>query len=296
MSDHVLEAALTKFGAGLRLSRSCSGRRQGLTGKSSFPCWRIKGAHVTQAIELYFWPTPNGWKISIALEEMALLYKLKAVNIGQGEQFAPGFMAISPNNRMPAIIDPDGPDGAPISVFESGAILQYLGRKSGLFYPSDERARLVVDQWLIWQVANLGPMAGQASHFINYAPKLVDDPALIEYGRARYVNELNRLCGVADRRLGEAAYLGGEAYSVADIAAWPWLRIVHKLGQSFEDFPKLKAWVDRIHDRPAVQRALKAGHELRQTQDLSKDQVREMAKSLFGQTASSVNEAKAKQS
>jgi glutathione S-transferase len=246
-------------------------------------------------IELYFWPTPNGWKISIALEEMALPYVLKAVNIGRGEQFAPAFLKISPNNRMPAIIDPDGPSGAPISVFESGAILQYLGRKSGKFYPSDERARLLVDQWVIWQVANLGPMAGQASHFVNYAPKLVDDPALIEYGRARYVNELNRLCGVIDRRLGETAYLAGDDYTIADMATWPWARVAHKLGQSFDDFPKLKAWVDRIYERPAVQRALKAGDELRQKQDLSKDQVRDMAKTLFGQTAATVNDAKSKQ-
>ncbi len=246
-------------------------------------------------IELYFWPTPNGWKISIALEEMGLPYDLKAVNIGKGEQFAPGFLAISPNNRMPAIVDPDGPGGAPISVFESCAILQYLGRKSGQFYPSDERARIKVDEWLIWQVANLGPMAGQASHFINYAPKIVDDAALIEYGRSRYVNELNRLCGVAERQLGESEYLAGD-YSIADIASWPWLRIAHKLGQSFDDFPKLKAWVDRIYERPAVQRALKAGDELRQKQDLSKDQVRDMAKNLFGQTSASVNAAKSNQS
>lgn len=251
---------------------------------------------MTKPIELYFWPTPNGWKISIALEEMALPYVLKPVNIGRGEQFAPGFLAISPNNRMPAIVDPDGPGGAPISVFESGAILHYLGRKTGQFYPHDERARLVVDQWLIWQVANLGPMAGQASHFINYAPKLVDDPVLIDYARARYVNELNRLCGVMERRLGEAAYLAGDDYTIADIAAWPWARVVHKLGQSFDDFPKLKDWVDRIYARPGVQRALKAGDELRQKQDLSKDQVREMAKSMFGQTANSVNAAKSKQS
>lgn len=249
---------------------------------------------MTKPIELYFWPTPNGWKISIALEEMGLPYELKPVNIGKGEQFSPSFLAISPNNRMPAIIDPDGPDGAPISVFESGAILQYLGRKTGKLYPSDERAQADVEQWLYWQVANLGPIAGQVSHFVNYAPKLVDDPALIEYGRARYVNELNRLCGVMERRLADAPYLAGD-YSIADIASWPWARIVHKLGQSFDDFPKLKDWVDRIYARPAVKRALKAGEELRQQQALSKEQVREMAKALFGQTANSVNDAKSKQ-
>lgn len=249
---------------------------------------------MTRPIELYFWPTPNGWKISIALEEMELPYVLKPVNIGKGEQFTPEFLKISPNNRMPAIVDPDGPSGAPISVFESGAILQYLGRKSGKFYPSDERTRADVEQWLYWQVGGLGPMAGQVSHFVNYAPKLVDDQQLIEYGRARYVNELNRLCGVMEKRLSEAPYLAGD-YSIADMASWPWARIAHKLGQNFDDFPRLKHWIDRINDRPAVQRALKAGEELRQQQALSKEQVREAAKHLFGQTANSVNASKSKQ-
>jgi GSH-dependent disulfide-bond oxidoreductase len=249
-----------------------------------------------QPIEAYIWPTPNGHKITIALEEMALPYVIKPVNIGRGEQFTPEFMAISPNNRMPAIIDPEGPDGAPISVFESAAILQYLGRKSGKFYPSDERGRVKVDEWLIWQVANLGPMAGQASHFINYAPKLVDDAALIEYGRARYVNELNRLCGVAERRLSEASYLAGD-YSIADIAAWPWLRIVHKLGQNFDDFPKLKDWVDRIYARPAVDRAVKAGDAVRAgAAEQNAAENKESARLLFGQTAQSVAAAMKKQS
>jgi glutathione S-transferase/GST-like protein len=241
-------------------------------------------------IELYFWPTPNGWKISIALEEMALPYVLKPVAIGRGDQFKPEFLAISPNNRMPAIVDPDGPGGAPISVFESGAILQYLGRKSGKFYPADERRRVEVDEWLIWQVANLGPIAGQVSHFVNYAPKLIEDPKLIEYAKTRYVNELNRLCGVMERRLADRAFLAGDEYTIADIASWPWARIVHKLGQSFDDFPKLKEWVDRIYAREAVQRALKAGEELRQ-QELSKGDVEQMAKHLFGQTAASVDAA-----
>lgn len=241
---------------------------------------------MSDPIELYFWPTPNGWKISIALEELGLPYVMKPVAIGRGDQFKPDFMAISPNNRMPAIIDPDGPGGAPISVFESGAILQYLGRKTGKFYPSDERQRVEVEQWLIWQVAGLGPMAGQASHFVNYAVKLVDDPALIEYSRARYVNELNRLCGVMERRLADRPYLAGE-YSIADMASWPWARIADRLGQNFGDFPKLKDWVDRIRARPAVERALKVGEELRQ-KELSKAAVQQMATSLFGQTAASV--------
>ena len=252
---------------------------------------------MVQPIEVHYWPTPNGHKITIALEEMALAYRLRTVNIGKGEQFAPAFMAISPNNRMPAIVDPDGPDGQPISIFESAAILQYLGRKTGKLYPHDERGRVEVDQWLIWQVANLGPNAGQASHFINYAPKLVDDPAKIEYGRVRYGNEMNRLCGVADRQLAERPFLTGE-YSIADIAAWPWLRVADKLGQSFDDFPNLKAWVDRIAERPAVQRALEAGAAARKAAvERSAADDAEQARYLFGQTATSVaNSVKARSS
>jgi len=250
---------------------------------------------MTQPIELHFWPTPNGWKIAIALEEMGLPYALKPVNIGKGEQFAPAFIAISPNNRIPAIVDPDGPGGAPISVFESAAILQYLGRKSGKFYPSDERGRVEVDQWLIWQAANLGPMAGQASHYINYAPRLVDHADEIAYGRARYVNELNRLCGVMEQRLGQAPWLAGD-YSIADMAAWPWARAAHRLGQSFDDFPKLKDWVDRIYEREAVQRAFKAGEELRRrSAQMSAEELRAQAQNLFGQTAASVRDAVSKQ-
>lgn len=249
---------------------------------------------MSEPIELYFWPTPNGWKISIALEELELPYVLKPVAIGRGDQFKPEFLAISPNNRMPAIIDPDGPGGTPISIFESAAILQYLGRKTGKFYPQDERLRVEVEQWLTWQVANLGPIAGQVSHFVNYAPRLVDDEKLIEYPRTRYVNELNRLCGVMERRLADRPFLAGD-YSVADMASWPWARVAHRLGQNWEDFPRLKEWVDRIYQRPAVQRALKAGEELRQ-QELSKADVQAMAKNLFGQTAASVAQAASEQS
>jgi glutathione S-transferase len=219
------------------------------------------------------------------------------VNIGKGAQFAPAFMAISPNNRIPAIVDPDGPGGAPISVFESGAILQYLGRKSGKFYPSGERARVEVEQWLIWQVANLGPMAGQVSHFLNYAPRFADDPAKIEYARARYVNEMNRLCGVMERRLTDRTYLAGD-YSIADMAAWPWTRGAHRLGQNWDDFPKLKDWVERIKARPAVARALKAGEAVRSRpiEQQSAQEQAEQARHLFGQTAASVADACAKQS
>lgn len=243
---------------------------------------------MSKPIEVYFWPTPNGHKITIALEEMGLPYTIKPVNIGRGDQFAASFMAISPNNRMPAIIDPDGPGGEPISIFESGAILQYLGRKSGKLYPRDDRARIAVDEWLIWQVANLGPNAGQASHFINYAPKLVDDPEKIAYGHTRYVNEFNRLCGVADRRLADHEFLAGE-YSIADVAAWPWLRIADKLGQTFDDFPNLKAWVDRIGARDAVKRAIAVGNAVRAAaQQTNAAEDKEQARNLFGQTAASI--------
>jgi GST-like protein len=244
---------------------------------------------MTKPIDLYFWPTPNGWKIAIALEEMGLPYELSPLNIGKGEQFSAAFMAISPNNRMPAIVDHDGPGGEPISVFESGAILQYLGRKSGRFYPSDERARVDVEQWLIWQVAGLGPMAGQASHFINYAPKLVDDASKIEYGRARYVNELNRLCGVMEKQLATQPFLAGE-YSIADMASWPWTRGIHRLGQNWDDFPKLKGWVDRINARPAVQAALAKGEAVKRKppEEQTAEEAAEQARLLFGQTSKTV--------
>ena len=204
-------------------------------------------------IEVYYWPTPNGHKVTIALEEMGLPYELAFVNIGAGDQFKPEFLAISPNNRMPAIVDPDGPDGQPISVFESGAILQYLGRKTGKLYPALERARVAVDEWLMWQMAGLGPMAGQAHHFRRYAPSFLKDTRHTAYGAARYTNEVERLYGVLDTRLRGRDYICGD-YSIADIAAWPWI-IPAAQGQSFEGFPDLKAWHERIAERPAVQKA-----------------------------------------
>ena len=236
-------------------------------------------------IELYYWPTPNGWKISIALEEMGLPYVMKPVDIGKGEQFEPAFLAISPNNRMPAIIDPDGPDGRPISVFESGAILHYLGRKTRQFYPKEKRARVKVDEWLMWQMAGLGPMSGQASHFRLYAPNLVDDPKLIEYGQTRYTNEVNRLYGVMERQLKQSEYLAGD-YSIADMACYPWIRGAKLFGQDMSEFPKLQAWFDRIDARPAVIAGNAVGAELRKPADQqSKADVKEAAKALFGQTA-----------
>jgi len=211
-------------------------------------------------IELFYWSTPNGWKISIALEEMGLPYVVKPVNIGAGEQFKPEFLAISPNNRMPAIIDPDGPDGKPISVFESGAILQYLGRKTGQFYPQEERARVAVDEWVMWQMANLGPNCGQAHHFRGYAPRFLTDSRLTAYGAARYTNEVNRLYGVLDDRLKGREYICDD-YSIADMASWPWILPWRNQGIQFEEFPNVRAWYERVGARPAVQtgRTLQAG-------------------------------------
>jgi GSH-dependent disulfide-bond oxidoreductase len=222
-------------------------------------------------IELYYWPTPNGWKISIALEEMKLAYVMKPVNIGKGEQFEPAFLKISPNNRMPAILDPDGPDGRPISVFESGAILQYLGRKSGKLYPAGARARVQVEEWLYWQVGNLGPMAGQAFHFISYSKEDLG------YAKKRYADEVNRLFGVMNTRLKTRNYLAG-AYSIADIASWGWVTAAMTF-QPLDEFPHLKAWQERMAARPAVKRGKELGAELR------RPLTDEEKKILFGQRA-----------
>ena len=229
-------------------------------------------------IELYYWPTPNGWKISIMLEECKLPYVLKPVNIGKGEQFVPAFLKISPNNRMPAIVDPVGPGGKPIPVFESGAILQYLGRKTGKFYPSDERRRVAVDEWLFWQMGGLGPMTGQANHFANYAPEK------IPYAIARYSNEVNRLFDVMETRLDGRDYLAG-AYSIADMACLGWVLSGIRLGEDMTKFPRLAAWVARLQKRPAVQRGLALGKELRQAQANDPKAQEEARKILFGQRA-----------
>jgi GST-like protein len=225
-------------------------------------------------IDLYYWPTPNGWKITIALEEMGLPYAVKLIDIGRGDQFAPDFLAIAPNNRMPAITDPEGPDGAPVSIFESGAILQYLGRKTGRFYGETERERIEVDQWLMWQMGGLGPMAGQAHHFLLYAPER------IPYAMDRYRNEVNRLYGVLNTRLADRDYVAG-FYSIADMAIWGWAQGWERQQQDIKQFPNLKAWLDRMWARPAVQ-AGRAVHADKR-RDNSKD---ERAQSiLFGQKA-----------
>ncbi|MGQ4272948.1 glutathione S-transferase N-terminal domain-containing protein [Terrihabitans sp. B22-R8] len=223
-------------------------------------------------IELFYWPTPNGHKITIMLEEVGLPYSIVPVNIGAGDQFKPDFLAISPNNRMPAIIDPEGPDGQPISVFESGAILQYLGRKTGQFYPSDERARVEVEQWLFWQMGGLGPMAGQTHHFRIYAPEKVP------YAIDRYTNEVNRLYGVMNKRLADRDYLAGE-YSIADMSCLSWSLGWERQGQDLAQFPNLRTWQERLQARPAVERGLAVKVDAPPL-DLAND--KEAQKLLFG--------------
>jgi glutathione S-transferase/GST-like protein len=239
---------------------------------------------MTAPIELWYWPTPNGWKISIALEEMGLPYVMRPVNIGAGEQFKPEFLAISPNNRMPAIVDPEGADGTPLSLFESGAILQHLGRKSGRFYSQEARARAEVDQWLFWQVGGLGPMAGQTHHFRQYAPTMITDQRQLAYGVNRYTNETNRLYGVLDHRLRDREFVAGD-YSIADMAIWPWIVPWRNQGQNLARFPALKAWFEKVEARPAVQKGFKLGEELRRPLTQSGKEAEEARKVLFGQRA-----------
>ncbi|HEX7820448.1 MAG TPA: glutathione binding-like protein [Sphingobium sp.] len=201
-------------------------------------------------IDLYYWTTPNGHKITIFLEEAGIPYRIRPVNIGKGEQFAPDFLAIAPNNRIPAILDTDPTDGGePVALFESGAILLYLAEKTGKLIPSDLRGRADVLQWLFWQMGGLGPMAGQNSHFRYAAP----EP--IPYAIERYTNETSRLYGVLDKRLADRTFLAGDEYSIADIATYPWVVPYARHGQLLEDFPHLKRWFEAIKARPATERA-----------------------------------------
>jgi GST-like protein len=224
-------------------------------------------------IEVYSWATPNGHKVHIMLEECGLPYRVHAIDIGAGEQFAPEFLAISPNNKIPAIVDPNGPDGAPMSVFESGAILLYLASKTGKLLPSSTRGKFEVMEWLMFQMGGVGPMLGQAHHFRIYAPEK------IEYAVNRYTNEAKRLYGVMDKRLGKHKYIAGASYSIADIAIFPWLRSWKNQGIDWVDFPNLKGWFDEIAARPAVQRGVEvlAGRR----KPLVDDKAREI---LFGAT------------
>ena len=222
-------------------------------------------------IEVYSWATPNGHKVHIMLEECGLPYRVHAVDIGAGDQFTPEFLAISPNNKIPAIVDSDGPDGKPISLFESGAILLYLASKTGKLLPESTRGKFEVMEWLMFQMGSVGPMLGQAHHFRIYAPEK------IEYAVNRYTNEAKRLYGVMDKRLGTHKYIAGSTYSIADIAIFPWLRSWKNQGIDWVDFPNLKGWFDEIAARPAVQRGVDvlAGHR----KPLVDDKSREM---LFG--------------
>jgi len=229
-------------------------------------------------IDLYYWPTPNGWKISIMLEECGLEYKMIPVNIGRGDQFKPEFLAISPNNRMPAIVDHDV-EGEAIAIFESGAILIYLAELTDRFFSNNLQQRMEITQWVFWQVGGLGPMAGQLSHFLNYAP------VKIEYAVNRYSNEYNRLLGVIDRRLQDRDFLCGE-YSIADMASWPWVRLYERLGESLDNFANVKRWHEAMKSRPAVVTGCELGKELRQAKP--DDEAR---KYLFGQTAESTAKA-----
>ncbi len=231
-------------------------------------------------IELYYWPTPNGHKITIFLEEAELDYRIVPVNIGAGDQFKPDFLKISPNNRMPAIIDTAPDDGGEsISIFESGAILLYLAEKTGKFLPRDLRTRKTVIEWLFWQVGGLGPMAGQNHHFSQYAPEK------IPYAIARYVNETNRLYGVLDRQLANFEYIAGE-YSIADMASYPWIVSHQKQSQNLEDFPNLKRWFETIKNRKAVIKAYEKGQEVSSGSVVTE----ESKKILFGQTSASIKQ------
>ena len=229
-------------------------------------------------IDLHYWTTPNGHKVTMFLEEAGLPYKIVPVNISKGEQFKPEFLAISPNNRIPAILDhaPAG-GGGPISVFESGAILQYLAEKTGKFLPADPRGRVEVMQWLFWQMGGLGPMAGQNHHFSQYAPEK------IPYAIERYVKETNRLYCVLNKRLADRKYVAG-AYSIADMAAYPWVVPYERQGQRLEDFPHLKRWFEAIKARPATARAYDKAKDINTAPTVSED----AKKVLFGQTAGHV--------
>ena len=225
-------------------------------------------------IDLHYWTTPNGHKVTIFLEETGLPYRIIPVNISSGEQFKPEFLKIAPNNRIPAIVDHEPADGGePVSVFESGAILIYLGEKTGRFLPTDLRARADVLQWLMWQMGGLGPMAGQNHHFVQYAPER------IPYAMERYVKETNRLYGVLDRRLADRSFVAGEAYSIADMAIYPWTVSYEAQGQKMEAFPNLMRWYENVGARPAVRKALEVGEELRRPLEGMDQKTRE---TLFG--------------
>ena len=235
-------------------------------------------------IDLYYAPTPNGWKITIMLEECSLPYRIIPVNLGKGDQFKPEFLAISPNNRMPVIVDDDGPKGEKISVFESGAILLYLGEKTGKFLPSLQIDRIKVLEWLFWQVGGLGPMAGQVSHFVNYAPNFPGDHS---YSEKRYKNEYDRLLGVMNNILTEREYLAGD-YSVADMASFPWVTAYKRYEVDLNKFKEVRRWFDTLKNRPAVRKGMDVGKHER---TFAQKPTKESLKMMFQQDSDSIARA-----
>ena len=245
-------------------------------------------------IDLFYWPTPNGWKVTIMLEECELPYKIIPIDIGGGDQFKPDFLRISPNNRMPAIIDHEPADGGdPISVFESGAILEYLADKVGRFLPQEPRERAKVLQWVHWQMANLGPMMGNANHFKNYGRNIASDPSQLEYGVKRFVGEVDRLSGVMDAQLSVNEFLAGSEFTIADMVSWPWARLIGRMldESAWETFPNLKRWVDVIHQRPACYKGYRVGQDLGK-RELSPEEEKKRREILFNQTNEKVRAAR----
>ena len=229
-----------------------------------------------KSIDFYYWPTPNGWKISIALEEMGLPYNLCPININKGEQFNKEFLKISPNNRIPAILDHKGPNGEQISLFESGAILQYLGQKTSLFIGKNYSELCEVNKWLMWQMGGLGPMAGQAHHFLRYAPNM-NPPQIIPYAKERYRIEVKRLYSVLENNLTDRQFIAGNFFSIADMAIWPWASLWRRQDQDISRFPFLKSWLDRCKKRPGVQK----GRSLMQEERSKIESDKEAQKILF---------------
>lgn len=245
-------------------------------------------------IDVYYWPTPNGWKATIMLEECGLPYNLIPVDIGGGDQFKAEFLRISPNNRMPAIVDHAPDDGSEsLAIFESGAILEYLAEKTGKFLPRDLSGRYKVLQWVHWQMANLGPMMGNANHFKNYGKNMVDDPAQLEYGTKRFVGEVDRLSGVMDAQLSANQYLAGNDYSIADIITWPWAFLIGRLIDEamWETYPNLKRWVDEVGERPQVYAGRKVGSDWGK-QERTPEEEKARRDLLFNQTNEKVKNAR----
>jgi len=245
-------------------------------------------------IDVHYWPTPNGWKVTIMLEECGPDYNIVPVDIGGGDQFTAEFLRISPNNRMPAIVDHTPADGGePVTIFESGAILEYLADKTGKFLPADPRDRARVQQWVHWQMANLGPMMGNANHFKNYAKNITDDPSQLDYGTKRFVGEVDRLCGVMDAQLSANEFLAGTDYTIADMITWPWAMLIGRLIDEtmWDKFPNLKRWVDQLRERPAVDKGYHVGRDLGR-RELTEQEEKDRRELLFNQTSEKVQAAR----